>query len=130
MTKKNEEIPRFTLAGILFLLLLILIPFGSVFFIELISINPFFLIFDIFNIKEFSYLTGEYLILYYNLALFALIMWYFSVLRKGDYSYFTKSISIILTVIFIASALVTQIVFSGMLYKSENHNVTPIENSR
>ncbi|KZK79007.1 hypothetical protein PsW64_03351 [Pseudovibrio sp. W64] len=130
MTNKEDRVPRFTLAGTMFVLLLVAIPFGSVLFVDLISINPILLFFDAMKLSNIKYLSGEYLIFYYNFIIFILIVWYFFILKNGNYSYFTKSISIILMVVFLVSALITQIVFSGMLYTSENRNVTPIENSR
>ncbi|KZL17013.1 hypothetical protein [Pseudovibrio sp. Ad37] len=130
MTNKEDRVPRFTLAGTMFVLLLVAIPFGSVLFVDLISINPILLFFDVMKLSNIKYLSGEYLIFYYNFIIFILIVWYFFIIRSGNYSYFAKSISIILMVVFLVSALITQIVFSGMLYTSENRNVTPIENSR
>ncbi len=130
MTNKEDRVPRFTLAGTMFVLLLVAIPFGSVFFVDLISINPILLFFDVMKLSNIKYLSGEYLIFYYNFIIFILMVWNFFILKNGNYSYFTKSISIILMVVFLVSALITQIVFSGMLYTSENRNVTPIENSR
>ncbi|SFK38706.1 hypothetical protein SAMN04488518_104403 [Pseudovibrio ascidiaceicola] len=130
MTNKEDRVPRFTLAGTMFVLLLVATPFGSVFFVDLISMNPILLFFDVMKLSNIKYLSGGYLVFYYNFIIFILMVWCFFILNNGNYSYFNKSIYIILMVVFLVNALITQIVFSGMLYTSENRNVTPIENSR